>query len=241
MKVCTYREIARMAHVAVSTVSKALSNASDVSEQTIVAVRNAALSCGYFQEKRRKRRELSEGHRFTISLLVPEINSSDYAYTAEMLCSEVKSVNVSLQLHIIGFEPEEQQLVLEQLETDIGIDGIICCGLFPLTRSYALPVVQISPVEKEAFADRVFTDYQSGIATALLHLQNQRCNGIAFAGEKKLFINKRSSNSRRAKTLGCLSAKKGVKKPVTHWRNRFCSKKNDPTVSLPPMTKSHWD
>ena len=62
----THKIIAELAHVSVSTVSKALSGSAEVSKEVADEIRRIALEVGYFEEKNKR----SKNYRKNTSTLI---------------------------------------------------------------------------------------------------------------------------------------------------------------------------
>lgn len=180
----THQKIARLANVSLSTVSKALSGSREISEETARMVRLAALQCGYFDEKRRRRKELSQTVPCVVSVLVPEIDSTEYSRTAELLYHELEKHNVAMNLHIIGFDCAEEFRIIEKLEIDSFTDGIIHCGANNFPRKPSVPMVCLTKPYNGVEVDSVYSDTADAFRTAVEFYRRQNYSEIAFIGEK---------------------------------------------------------
>jgi len=178
----TYQKIAKMANVAVSTVSKALSGSNEVSEDTAAKVYTVALNCGYFEEKRMQRRQLSPRNPLTVSLLVPEIDSTEYSRTVAIVYRRLENLGIDMKLHIVGFDLQKETEMLGKLQTDISVDGILSCSIHPITSPLAIPVVQMAC---KGQVDSVYSDVLGTMKKAVNFFKQQQYREIAFVGEEK--------------------------------------------------------
>ena len=69
----THKKIAELAHVSVSTVSKALSGSREVSRELTEEIKRIAIETGYFQEKSRRRLMYEKDQQVLIAIVCPEV------------------------------------------------------------------------------------------------------------------------------------------------------------------------
>ena len=71
----TLKKISEVAKCSISTVSRALNNCNDVSEETRENILRIANDLGYFQRKKQIKLENRKKNRFNIAILCPELES----------------------------------------------------------------------------------------------------------------------------------------------------------------------
>ncbi len=179
---CTYQKIAKLANVAVSTVSKALSGSKEVSEETAILVRKAALDCGYFEEKRKQRRQFFLQSPLTVSLLVPEIDSTEYSRIAAIVSRCLEQQGATMNLHIVGFDASKEISVIQKLQTDVSVDGILTCGVCSPPPPFTVPMVHMACVGP---MDSVYSVLDDAMDKAVGFFKRQHYSEIAFVGEIK--------------------------------------------------------
>ncbi len=119
----TMKEIAELAGVSVSTVSKGLRNASDIGDETKKRIKNIATDIGYTY------RALPKPTRYTktpnIGIICPEILSHYYSQMLTSMENALSKEGYATFISISGFRPEVEKRLL-RLYTDLVLDGIIC-------------------------------------------------------------------------------------------------------------------
>ena len=75
----THKKIAELAHVSVSTVSKALSGSKEVSRELTEEIKRIAFETGYFQEKSKRRLMYEKNQQVLIAVICPEVISIQYS------------------------------------------------------------------------------------------------------------------------------------------------------------------
>ncbi len=144
----TIKDVAKLAGVSTSTVSRALSNRVFVEEETRQRVIEAVAVLGYKPNIMAK--GLKEGRTQTIAMLVPDINSLYYP----MIMKSVEKYGADRGYSIIlcnnneDIEKEKQNI---QMLKQRGIDGILCMSveddiehLVELSQKDKIPVVLIN-------------------------------------------------------------------------------------------------
>lgn len=119
----TMKEIAALAGVSVSTVSKGLRNADDVGDETRVRIKQIAADLGYTY------RASSRPPRYTrtpsIGIVCPEVVSHYYSQMLASMENTLSKEGYSTVISLSGFRPEVEKRLLK-LYNDLGLDGIIC-------------------------------------------------------------------------------------------------------------------
>lgn len=107
----TLKDIAKAAHVNVSTVSKALHGSSDLNEQTIATIQEIAKSLGYHLRHETEQKKRSR----VVGVVVPEINESFYSMILDSLQSSLKEHKFDMLVMQSQHSKEEELHCIKQL------------------------------------------------------------------------------------------------------------------------------
>lgn len=174
----TMRELAQLANVSLSTVSKAFSDADDISEETRQHIFEIARKTGcygkFYRGKYSKR---------IIALICPEIYSSYYANYIEILQRILEDNNCIVLISTCHFKADKQSELLEYYCSYLQVDGIIVFNLNePLKKAYEIPIVSLF-ASPDASVDTVEVDTSSPLSEAITLLNKAGHKKIAFIGE----------------------------------------------------------
>lgn len=174
----TMRELAKLANVSVSTVSKAFCEADDVSEETRQHIFKIAKQYGcygkYYKGKYSKK---------IIAIICPELASNYYTAFVEKLQKIIESNNCIPVISTDHFNSSTQAELIEYYASYLKVDGIIVLGLkTKLKKGYDTPIVAMfSSVDTSI--DTVRVDFKSAIFDAVNLLAEYGHKNIAFLGE----------------------------------------------------------
>lgn len=121
----THKEIAQIAHVSVSTVSKALSGSKEVSEEVASEIRRIAMEIGYFKKKNKRKIESISPERIRVAIICPEIISIFYSRCVEMLKSEIEDRGGSVIVHISDFGRDNVNKMIDDIVIKGDAEGVI--------------------------------------------------------------------------------------------------------------------
>jgi len=180
------KDIADLTGVSVSTVSRALSGNSAISEKTRKLVENVVADLNYSV----KRPEMVK----TIGVIVPEIISNYYAELFQSIESCLSAKGYCTIIGVSAFAESNILRIIEVMNRQ-NVDGIICSDLTTdaidnsniIEAIYRLqaPVVLISESGVEAEkCDCIRINYESGIKKAIYHLLEKGHNKIGVVGDK---------------------------------------------------------
>ncbi|MGN1408575.1 MAG: LacI family DNA-binding transcriptional regulator [Eubacteriales bacterium] len=175
----TYRKIAQLAGVSLSTVSKALSGSPEISAETVNRIRMIAEEYGVIRPKYRRNRPATR-----IAIIVPEIVSVYYSQTVSGLVSELRRFGIEPYIHLCGFDSERFCMIIEQLTDERLADGIITLSDIPYPLPLEIPMVRLTARNLTDRSDTVYCDLESGIFEALEFLMALGHRRIGFIGEK---------------------------------------------------------
>lgn len=174
----TMRELAKLANVSVSTVSKAFCDANDVSFETKQHIFDIAKQHGcygkYYKGKYSKK---------IIAVICPELGSNFYSSFVEQLQKLIEINNCIPIVSADHFDKGTQAELIEYYASYLKVDGIIVFGLrVPIKKGYDTPIVALfSSVDTSV--DTVNTDLDSVIFDAVHLLADYGHKKIAFLGE----------------------------------------------------------
>ncbi len=176
----TMRELARLANVSVSTVSKAFHQAGDISAETKEHIFAVAKQYGcygkFFKGKYPKR---------VIAIICQEVKSNYYSVYVEKLQKIIEEHNGIPLVLSYNFDSATQAELLEYFSAYLQVDGIIVFTLKNnLKKGFNTPIVSLLG-SRDNTVDTVSVDIVSAANEAVSRLRalGHRC--IAVAGEKK--------------------------------------------------------
>lgn len=146
IKMATLRDVAKLANVDVSTVSRALNNSSYVHPDTKKKILEAVKTLSY--QPNVLARGLRQGKRNTLGIVVPKLNYSIFAAVVSGIESEARKNNYVTLMCNTGNDKDVEKEALNRLRNGF-IDALIIAGTggnTRLTRSIAaegMPVIQV--------------------------------------------------------------------------------------------------
>lgn len=174
----TMRELAALANVSVSTVSKAFHDADDISEETKRHIFEVAKQYGcfgkYYKGKYKKQ---------VIAIVCPELGSSYYnAYVEQLQKLITKNGGISI-VSTDQFEDNNQQELIDYYASYLKADGMFVFGLkSSLKKGYSIPIVSLLARTKNTI-DSVEVDLSVPIKEAVTYLDSLGHRKITFVGE----------------------------------------------------------
>ena len=175
----TYRKIAQLAGVSLSTVSKALSGSAEISEETAARIRKIAEDNGVIRARYRRDRPSTD-----IAIIVPEIVSVYYSQTVSGLVDELRKHDIEPHIHLCGFEAERYCRIIDSITDGKKVDGILAMTdhVYPLQSD--IPIVRLSVKPSHDRSDVIDCDLETGMYEALEYLIALGHRKIGFVGEK---------------------------------------------------------
>lgn len=175
----TMRELARLANVSVSTVSKAFRNAEDVSEDTkehIFAVAREHGCYGKFYKGKYSKK--------IIAVICPELVSDYYVGYVERLQGLIEENGGIALISAYHFNSTKQAELIEYYASYLKVDGIFVIGLKSAPKKgYDIPIVSLFP-SSDFICDSVDVDFEPPIYEAVRLLKDLGHSKIAFLGER---------------------------------------------------------
>jgi len=177
----TYKKIAELAGVSLSTVSKAMSGSAEISPATAARIRRIAEENHVTGARYHKNTA-----DLRVAVTVPEIVSVFYSQNATDLVSELERSGIDAAVYITGFDKDKTNRLLTRLAESGTLDGIIVVSSIYRKRA-PIPVISKAGVEhgdQHLGGDLISIDIRGGMLEALTHLQELGHTEIGFIGEK---------------------------------------------------------
>lgn len=178
----TLTRLAKLAHVSVSTASKAFSMSPEVNEQTRNLIFDIAKEHGCF-----KKYYNANYPKLVIAMVCPDLSSS--AGLVKILQSRLAEYNCEICVTSANFSAERELELIEYYENYVKADGIIL--LSPRCRipeSTTTPIAVIDPYDEEFFfnAENLIVGQRSiddAYREAISYFADKGINDIAFVGD----------------------------------------------------------
>ena len=175
----TQRELAKLANVSFSTVSKAFNNSDDISEETKNHIFRIAKQYGCYGEFFK-----GKYHKKIIAIICPEIVSSYYAEFIKYFQILIEKDGDIPIISSDNFDKNTSDELIEYYASYMKVDGIITFGLrSALKKGYTTPIVSVLS-DISSYVDTVEVDFKSAVFDAVKLLNDYGHKKIAFLGEK---------------------------------------------------------
>ena len=173
----TMKELAKQCHVSVSTVSKAFSEAEDISEETKKHIFETAKSLGCFGKFYK-----GKYHKKIIGVICPEVLGGFYAIFLKKLQDLIEASGAICMISADNFSARKQAELIEYYAAYLKADGCIVIGLqAPLKKGYDIPIVSL--FSQVADCDCIDTDMNYAMTEAVSALYDLGHRHIVFLGE----------------------------------------------------------
>ncbi|MDD6200107.1 MAG: LacI family DNA-binding transcriptional regulator [Firmicutes bacterium] len=181
----TLKEIAKIANVNVSTVSKALRDSSDLSEQTKITIRAIADELHYPYSA-----EGQPAHSNLIGVIFPDAMSPYYMAVLHSLHTNLLEAGFRILMMPSFFSEEEEYVCLKELLRN-RVRAIVCFSTNSITSGRfrelvirsGITFLMISPDENCDFCDNIYIDQWKSVIIAANHLMDLGHKRIAYIGE----------------------------------------------------------
>lgn len=207
--IANIKDIARIANVSVTTVSRVLNNHPYVSSEKREAVQNAITATNY--QRNINAVHLSKGQTQLIGVVIPFVNHPYFGLLLEGIAKEAVKNNYKLILFQTNYEEKRELEALEMLRLK-QIDALIICSrtsAFPLIDEYQLygPII-ICEDGRGKNVSSTFIDHYKSFTEALRFLHQKGHQKIAYCLARKDSLN---SHSREKAYLDFLQT---IKEPL---------------------------
>lgn len=174
----TMKELAKIANVSVSTVSKAFGNADDIAQETRQHIFQIAKAHGCFGKFYK-----GKCPQKTVAIICPEVISNYYAGYIKILQSLIRAENGICLLSADDFSASRQAELIEYYTSYPKVDGLIVFGLRSrIKKGCEIPIVSLFSSSDE-YVDSVNTDMKSAIDQIVNTLHRYGHRRVAFVGE----------------------------------------------------------
>lgn len=174
----TMRELAQLANVSISAISKAFSDADDISKETKDHIFKIAKENGCYSKFYK-----GKFPKPIIAVIVPEINSVHYSTYIEILEDIIESSGGIMLLSAFQFDCKKQLELIDYYSEYLQVNGIIVFSM-PETakKDYQAPIVSLFN-SKCNTVDSINVDTNTAFKKSIDLLKELGHKNIAFAGE----------------------------------------------------------
>ena len=197
----THKIIAELAHVSVSTVSKALSGSAEVSKEVADEIRRIALEVGYFEEKNKRSKNYRKNTALNIAIIVPEIISITYSSAVAQIKRVVEARDGFVSVYVFDFDVDKLDSIMEMIMIKGFADGIISFHTSSGMSKPSIPVLCIGKT-KNKYYDTIIGDTRESMKDIIEYLTDMGHTKIGYAGELKTAIKQDAYRSVMAELFG---------------------------------------
>lgn len=175
----TLSKLAKLAHVSVSTASKAFTMSSEVNEQTREEIFQLAKELGCF-----KKFYNAKYPKYVVAVICPEFQSQYYSRTLSLIQGYLSTQNCDVCAATTDFSPASEKLLLEYYSKYTNVDAIIIIeGQTLIEDTYETPIISISPFVPQSQTISIHIDYETSIAETLKYFKNHKVDTVGYLGE----------------------------------------------------------
>lgn len=181
----TLKDVAKLANVDVSTVSRALNNTSYVHPETKERIYAAVKKLSYHPNVLAQ--GLRKGKMHTIGLVIPRFHITIFAQIAQSIEEEARKHGYAILVCYTDDDPKIERDALNRLRSAF-VDGIIIAGTGKNTRlvrdikAEGIAIVQIIRLQDEKISS-VVSDYYNIALEAVNYLYKKGCRKIGFIND----------------------------------------------------------
>lgn len=176
--IMTMRELAELANVSISTVSKAFSNSDDVGEDTKNQIFELAKQYGCFGKFYK-----GKFSKKIIAIICSELISNYYISFVERLQNYIEDNGGIAIISVDHFKSGKQAELIDYYASYLKVDGIIVFNLkTPIKKGYEIPIVSLFGSAKGLF-DSIKLDFTDAMTEAVDLLYRFGHRKIAYIGE----------------------------------------------------------
>ncbi len=175
----TMSKIAKLAHVSVSTVSKAFSMSADVNPETREVIFDIARQYGCFKKYYR-----AKYPKQVVAVICPELKSSYYNFALSLLQAYLAEYNCEICVASTGFSKKATQELLEYYDQYTSVDGVILINASAeMDPCMEIPVVAVCSSARCNCNVSVTTGFKDGLAEAIDFFLSKGVTQIGFVGD----------------------------------------------------------
>lgn len=175
----TLTKLAKLAHVSVSTASKAFSMSNEVNEQTRKEIFDIAKEYGCF-----KKFYNAKYPKYVIAVICPEFRGTYYSNCVALIQKQLEEKNCEVCFATTNFSHETEKNILNYYHNYSNVDGIIIIdSITKIENDFELPIVFINPQAEQEEGVTITVNYTEALADAIAHLKQAGKEPIGFIGE----------------------------------------------------------
>ncbi len=174
----TMKELAKLANVSVSAVSKAFNEADDISEETKAHIFKLAKEYGCYG-----RFYKGKYHKKIVAIICPELIGNYYTCFIDCFRELIEAADGMCVVSADHFSPSKQAELIDYYISYLKVDGLIVFNLnAPIKKAYDKPIVTLFS-NNASYVDFVQVDLRSALDRAVALLMDYGHSRIAFLGE----------------------------------------------------------
>ena len=177
-----HKQIAELANVSASTVSKALSGSKEINAETAENIRRIAIENGYFKEKNKRKRVNTANRDIFIAVMVPEAAGGHYSKEITLIKEYIEEKGGNVAVYIFDFDARKKEKLLNSIILRGVADGVIISSTPPKNLKSNIPIVSLANDGIGGY-DTVVVDGDAIVDDAVKYLKNLGHEKIGFAGE----------------------------------------------------------
>lgn len=182
------KDIASIAGVSISTVSKALNNSSEIRKETKANIVRIARDLNYDLGITQVDGSSKDGH--SIGVICPEVDSNYYTQLISTIGIRISRLGYCYTVAVSDFQPEKEERYLEFFN-DQGVDGIVLITenpniqdiINPIKDVWRIPLVLITTGNDMDSFDCIRIDDYFGVMTGVEHLIKLGHKKIGYIGD----------------------------------------------------------
>ena len=176
----TMEELAALAGVSLSAVSKAFSGSGEVKESTRQKIFDLAKEHGCYYKYIKK-----DTKNPVIAIICNEVHSLVSQFIP-LLQKEIKKRGGNSIIATDNFDSDTRNGFISYFAEHVGVDGIILCNSFGEVCNYNIPVIVIGGTDNRFSSVNI--TWNRAIEEAILHFMEFGHKKIAYIGEKHTFL-----------------------------------------------------
>ena len=178
------KQIAQLAHVSPSTVSKALRNNRVVAPELAERIRQIAMENGYIQEKSERKLSNLRSKRAVIAVFCPELISIWYTAMVSRLKREIEAQDGDAIVCVYDFSQDKLEQQIQSFALRGVCDAIIVIGNLRPGEDAYLPTVCFAGSNRTDATGSVCSELETAMELAIAHLVSLGHTSIGYMGEK---------------------------------------------------------
>lgn len=180
----TYKKIAQLANVSLSTVSKALAGSKEVSEELTQKIIQIAMEQGYFEKKGKRKIEYTKNHAVTVAIICPELISLSYAWEITAFKNEIEARGGLAAVYVYDFDATKLSDIIQKITVRNCADGMIIYppADFVSIPRHSIPIVGITTSHSAPY-DTICCDIDAYMHDIVRYCKSLGHKQIAFVGE----------------------------------------------------------